>query len=987
MKKTKRVQIDSIDEFEDLTLFANESFDTGDVDLFEFTSEESSALTRLKSTILSLDWEITDEILQELADEVANLESVYAGDKVAEVYLQGLDKIGSYIRSKGAYAHPNSIKLLLTFFYDFEKAVSSPNISGEEITRILKADIRKFKILQYQIALGEKDQTKEPVLEISAAVPAPEDSGGDHRKLLKAAILSLDWEVTEESLAQYTASLVGFRAQVADNRLALVLVQGLQVLGEYIGEQRAGAHPEAFALLHSFAEALEQVADRAESGLDDAQARKIITAQINRLDHLKLLIAAPGQVPIDEARIDEVVGEISTPAAAADIASEPFAGLDEATTDHGAALTEAFPIELDTDHGADEQAGLDLATELDSLFAETSKPAMESADVQYPDEVLPPEAIHPLDDELADGHIEASLHDRRGLAPALSGAEESERTSPERDLPAEDDLAEQLDVFFAKTEGESDDSPADTVLDLDFSADTGPTAALADAEEPADHIDLGLETTPAGLDLEASLDSFFTEPAAGSAAAPAEYEPLSLDLEPAGEEEPPPVGPTADLGQFDLEADLPPENFDLEGTLDNLFAEPVTDDEGAEALPEIGADASADTRPAASEPEIALSEVDEPNFVDALGLEEMTEEPGLEDIESRLDSFFADPGNEPEQPAAASPSVEEIEQSLFFADEHGLPAALADAEEERGFSEEEEKAGLAFSPLADIDEKLDLFFGEAEQAAAEPTDGETADEARAVEETPLATLLADLPVDPAGADETLGLDSAGGESAEPDLEPQFDFFGEASDDDEEELHTAAEDDLTRALEATIAAEQPTAPAAGLGLATAVAPSAAEREPVLTSLGALLPGVVRSPTREQVHAALEQTAILRDLTDDAGQRALVQLVGAVVTLLGRTAGQDNTDTGALVNYLYTALLHGDGGPATLATAVSRYASWQEGVCARMPLIPARREGDAGEPQLEYTARDLYFELSELRAGFRDELAQLRHEMQHLQQHRH
>lgn len=157
---------------------------------------------------------------------------------------------------------------------------------------------------------------------------------------------------------------------------------------------------------------------------------------------------------------------------------------------------------------------------------------------------------------------------------------------------------------------------------------------------------------------------------------------------------------------------MPPENFDLEGTLDNLFAEPVTDDEGAEALPEIGADASADTRPAASEPEIALSEVDEPNFVDALGLEEMTEEPGLEDIESRLDSFFADPGGEPEQPGphGNSPSVEEIEQSLFFADEHGLPIFLADAEEERGFRGGE-KAGLAFSPLADIDEKLDLFFG------------------------------------------------------------------------------------------------------------------------------------------------------------------------------------------------------------------------------------------------------------------------------------
>ena len=117
--------------------------------------------------------------------------------------------------------------------------------------------------------------------------------------------------------------------------------------------------------------------------------------------------------------------------------------------------------------------------------------------------------------------------------------------------------------------------------------------------------------------------------------------------------------------------------------------------------------------------------------------------------------------------------------------------------------------------------------------------------------------------------------------------------------------------------------------------------------------------------------------------DANTDAELSLVGCS----NFSAITRNTDTGALVNYLYTTLLHGDGGPATLATAVSRYASWQEDVCARMPLIPARREGDAGEPQLEYTARDLYFELSELRAGFRDELAQLRHEMQHLQQHRH
>ena len=964
MKKTKRDQIYNIDEFEDLTLFANESFDTQDVDLFEFTSEESSPLTRLKSIILSLDWEITDEILQELADEVANLESVYQGDKVAEVYLQGLGKIGSYIRSKGAYAHPNAIKLLLTFFYDFEKTVSSPNLSGEEITRILKVDIRKFKILQYQIALGEEEATGTPAAPPSAAAPAPVETGGDHRKLLKAAILSLDWEVTEESLAQYTASLEGFRAQVADNRLALVLIQGLQAIGAYIGEQRAEAHPEAFALLHSFAEALERIAGDESAALDETRAREIITEQINRLDHLKLLIASPGQAVIDEARIDRVVGEISGPAAAADIVEEPFPGPAEVEADHSEALAAAFPIELDTAGGAAEPADQDLAAELDSLFATEAMPAMESADIQYPDEVLPPEAIHPVDDELADDRIEASLHARRGLAPALTGAEENGPAQREPDQPAEDDLAEQLDVLFAE-------------------ADRGGDADQA----PADHIDLGLEPSPAGLELDSSLDSLFAEPATRPAHTPAAAEELSLDLETFDDSLSAPAGSPAQRADFDLEAALPPENFDLEGTLDSLFAEPVGAGEALADTPAAAREEATDTLAAApaDEPASALSDIDEANFVDALGLEEMTGEPGLEDIESRLDSFFAETGEAPEEPAKAAIPVEEIEQSLFFADDQPVTAALADAGEERGFSEEEEMAALADEPMADIEEELDLFFG----ATEEPEDGPmytpgVAARDETVAEAPLETLLAGLPVD--AADEAgMALAGTGGEVAAGAGQPNF--FGAASEDDEDEPQTADEDDLTRALEATIAAGETGAPPVGLGLATALSPSPAEREPALAGLGALLPGVVRRPTGDTVRAVLEQTEALAQLTEDAGQRALVQLLGAVVNLLGRTAGQADTASAALVNYLYERLLRGDGTAPTLATAIGRYAAWQQEVCARLPLLPARGEGATADTPVEYTAGDLYAELAELRAGFRDELARLRHEIAHLQRHQH
>ena len=261
MKKTQRDTYTPSEDFEDLTLFANESFDTQDVDLFEFTSEESSPLTRLKSIILSLDWEINDEILQELADELVSLQAMWQGDKVAEVYLQGLAKIGNYIRTKGAYAHPNSIKLLLTFFYNFEKIISSPTITGDQITQLLKGDVRKFKILQYQITQSEAPAQEEtPELEPSMPSmeqPALATEEPTPAQQLKASILGLDWEVTEESLMQFNATLLNCHQHMTGNKAALVLLQGLQALGDYISEERANSHPDAFTLLHAFDEALD----------------------------------------------------------------------------------------------------------------------------------------------------------------------------------------------------------------------------------------------------------------------------------------------------------------------------------------------------------------------------------------------------------------------------------------------------------------------------------------------------------------------------------------------------------------------------------------------------------------------------------------------------------------------------------------------------------------------------------------------------------
>lgn len=868
MKKTQRETISAIEEFEDLTLFANESFDTQDVDLFEFTSEESSPLTRLKSIILSLDWEINDEILQELADELDNLQSMWQGDKVAEVYLQGLSKIGNYIRTKGAYAHPNSIKLLLTFFYNFEKIISSPNITGEQITQLLKGDVRKFKILQYQINQSEDNAPKPVVSTIEPSVlpdaPSSPPAESNAAKQLKAAILSLDWEVTDDSLAQFNAMLAAHHQQMMENKPALVLLQGLQALSDYIAEERADAHPEAFTLLHSFNEALEQVSQTDGSRLDQAGVQELLVDRINRLNNLKMLITNQSVSPVDEQLIDDVVEEISAPGAIQGIADQEPIAFDEAPTP--IFFQEDGAVEHDHLSSTAADASEAIGAEIDTLFAFDAKPAMETADIQYPDEILPPDAIHPVSDELADDFIEAHLSAKRGLMPALSDSDEfagfSEESEP-LDLPAQSDLSEQLDFLFGEAEKESEDS------------------FMALSAQETDSLEMAFEDN---------------EPVAALA---------------------------------DVEADLA-----------------FTEDAVVAALND------------AEQPADSLERDAQDTDIDTL------------DIQSKLDNFFADAAAEPVQ-AAGEDSVEKIEQSLFFDTENSVQAALADSAEEQGFSEEEAVAALNFTPIDEIEEKLDFFFGadieEEPKTAIVEEAAPTFEPFVEEDEFEIAPALSEFsPPELSDIEEPATVVD---DDKLPDetLEGALDLFFDAVEEETEPV-LAPTDELTEALEAT--------------LTDAVGSPEEDRQMQLAALGALLPFVVRTPSRDKMAEAAEVVASLQQAGLSSEQQALMQLLNSVIAMLMRLPAKEDAATEKLVNYLYEQLLLASCPAEALPEAISRFTAWLQQASAVMPLVPAASSPDSSqEPQFAYTAKELYFELSELRFNIKEEFAKLRHDLHH------
>lgn len=544
---------ENLDEFDDLTRFADENFDTNEVDLFQFSGDESSPFTRLKSVILSLEWEITDDYLQDLADEIAELVPDWEDNKAAGVYLQGMNKIGKYLRLRGAYAHPNSIKLLLTFFHHLETIVSSPDMTEERITALLRSDVRKFKVLQYQIRLAEEAAAAEgDEAAVGAGLNVVARDIGEAEGALrafKAAILELDWEVSDNSLAKFATALHILGEERIQNKAALILIQGMQALGQYIADERAQAHPESFSLLLSFHDGLIQLLDEGPSAPSPQQKKRILVNKVNRLNHLKKLIApqgaeVPAAIPLPQTvatqtppapSIAELQDDASRRDQAADalLSAEATAPAEAMTDEHllpedealfaeevepiadalSAGMTEPvtglspladdFPIELDTEAktpAADEGS---IESEIDALFAMGPKRAMLSAEEEYPEEELPSSAYQAVEDELADGFIDGSVGTRSGIVPALADiAEESgfDGSDEQLDPETKTDLDEQLSFFFGDADDGADQSePGLSLFDETPAEDSGVpqpefAAPAAPVQEDQEEIDLFLET-------------------------------------------------------------------------------------------------------------------------------------------------------------------------------------------------------------------------------------------------------------------------------------------------------------------------------------------------------------------------------------------------------------------------------------------------------------------------------------------------------------
>jgi DNA-binding protein H-NS len=109
-------------------------------------------LGELKNLVLSIDWEITDEVLKSFIRQVNDLKATFKEDKINLTFLQILGSLGEYIKTNRGKAHPKTFKILNSVFSRFDDVVLSKDMQENEKKRILRDEMNKYKVLREQIS-------------------------------------------------------------------------------------------------------------------------------------------------------------------------------------------------------------------------------------------------------------------------------------------------------------------------------------------------------------------------------------------------------------------------------------------------------------------------------------------------------------------------------------------------------------------------------------------------------------------------------------------------------------------------------------------------------------------------------------------------------------------------------------------------------------------------------------------------------------------
>lgn len=182
--------------------------------------EIDSPIKDLKAVILSLDWEITDQTMQNFAEEIDRLEEDWAADKILTALLKILRELGRYIATKKARAHPDSVKLLYSVYNNLEKVVLSEDMPRSQKKEIVADELRKYIKLKKQFDIATSSAAKRRKIEESEIVSKDQEIFTPEMEV-EPAVQPLPGQVPEPEAAMHAEAAI---PEVEEDKMPAALV-------------------------------------------------------------------------------------------------------------------------------------------------------------------------------------------------------------------------------------------------------------------------------------------------------------------------------------------------------------------------------------------------------------------------------------------------------------------------------------------------------------------------------------------------------------------------------------------------------------------------------------------------------------------------------------------------------------------------------------------------------------------------------------------
>jgi hypothetical protein len=125
-------------------------------------------------------------------------------------------------------------------------------------------------------------------------------------KTLKAILLALDWEITEETLNSLLRETKSLEELYREEKVPFTLLQILTAIGKYIRLNKGKAHPNTIKLINSVYLALEKTA--ASEGMVQQEKERFLLNEVAKFKKLKEDIAI-----LKEKRGEERLDDLVTP--------------------------------------------------------------------------------------------------------------------------------------------------------------------------------------------------------------------------------------------------------------------------------------------------------------------------------------------------------------------------------------------------------------------------------------------------------------------------------------------------------------------------------------------------------------------------------------------------------------------------------------------------------------------------------------------------